>query len=30
MRGETTIASGQSRRHWRPPIAVLTPRAFAS
>jgi hypothetical protein len=30
MRGRTTTASGQRRRARRPPIAVRTPRAFAS
>ena len=30
IRGGTTIACGQSRRAWRPPIAVRTPYAFAS
>ena len=30
MRGGTTIASGQSRRACRPPIAVRTPHALAS
>ena len=30
IRGSTTIACGQSRRAWYPPIAVRTPRARAS
>ena len=30
IRGDTTTASGHSRRARWPPIAVLTPRAFAS
>ena len=30
MRGDTTIASGQSRRACRPPIAVWMPYALAS
>ena len=30
MRGGTTIACGQSRRAWRPPIALATPKALAS
>jgi hypothetical protein len=30
IRGWTTIACGQSSRACRPPMAVRTPRAFAS